>query len=48
MLQLEQLYPALQQTLAQFGESYEYKGLRELVADHAMQLNRTEPRLVSK
>ena len=43
--QLELLYPALYETLIQFGEKFDYKSLKELIVDFHAQLDRTEPNL---
>jgi len=42
---LELLYPALYETLMQFGEKFDYKSLKELIVDFHAQLDRTEPNL---
>jgi len=42
---LELLYPALYETLAEFGEKFEYNTLKELLVNFHAQLNRTEPNI---
>jgi len=39
------LYPALYETLLQFGEKFDYKSFKELIVDFHAQLDRTEPNL---
>jgi len=45
---LDLLYPALYETLKEFGEKFEYKTFPELIVDFHAQLNRTEPNLSRK
>jgi len=42
---LELLYPALYETLMEFGEKFDFKSFKELIVDFHAQLNRTEPNL---
>jgi len=41
---LDKLYPALFETLAEFGEKFDFKTLPELLSDYHAQLDRTEPK----
>ena len=46
-LQLDRLYPALFETLAEFGEKFDFKTLPELLRDYHAQLDRTQPQDVN-